>query len=82
MQRRLARKSLQAVISQRCSYTFQVMSSASSVVDVVAKMKIAWNHRLAVMQIRLQDFHRSANIPALLGGAVPQLEILYRELSW
>jgi hypothetical protein len=57
------------------------MSSASSVAEVVAKMKIAWNQPLAVIQIRLLDFHRSANIPVQLGGAVPQLEMLWREVS-
>jgi hypothetical protein len=58
------------------------VSSASSVVEVVAKMKIAWNHRLAAIQGRLQDYQRSATITARMGGAVLQLEILCRELSF
>jgi hypothetical protein len=65
--------------SQRHSCACRAMSSASSVVEVVAKTKI---DPLAVIQIRLLDFHRSANIPVRLGGAVPQMEMLCREVSY
>jgi hypothetical protein len=67
----LPRRPDEAVTSQRRSCACRAIPSASSVVEVVAKMKIAWNHRLAIIQIRLLDFHRSAEIPARLSGAVP-----------